>query len=140
MTTTSAFGIPETVSTKYTEVLSSVRKELEAKGLGEVDIQRTLLRKLGVDIRRHEILSRCNPSLAPQALHAEPETEPLCPCNVIAPEDDERKAVMLTIGPAQCTAGTGKTKPVVGAVTDGRANLVWFSLRSVPEESKETLI
>jgi len=68
------------------DVLSRVREALKAEGFGvisEIDVQKTLREKIGVEFRPYLVLGACNPSLAYEALLLEDKVGTMLPCNVV---------------------------------------------------------
>lgn len=73
----------------FDEVTERARQALKDQGFGiisEIDIQKTLHEKIGVDFRRYTILGACNPSLAHEALQIEDKVGTMLPCNVVVQE------------------------------------------------------
>lgn len=78
-----------TLAGAFDEVTDRTRQALKAEGFGiisEIDIQKTLSEKIGVEFRRYTILGACNPSLAHEALQIEDKVGTMLPCNVVVQE------------------------------------------------------
>jgi len=81
-----SYGMSLTLARPFDDVVASVRDALAQQGFGivsEIDMQRTLHDKIGVEINRNLILGACNPGFANRALQAEPSIGLLLPCNVV---------------------------------------------------------
>ena len=79
-----------------------VEEELGREGFGilsDIDVQKTLKKKLDVDFKRYSILGACNPSFAHQALRAEDKIGLMLPCNVVLTEHGESETEVAAIDP-----------------------------------------
>ncbi len=79
----------KTVALPFDEAVERVKAELKKDGFGvltEIDVQKTLKEKIGVDFRPYRILGACNAPFAHKALMAEDKIGTMLPCNVIVQE------------------------------------------------------
>jgi len=90
--TNTNFGFGKVVDLGFDEAISKVSDELEVEGFGvlsDIDVAGKMKAKLDKDMPSYRILGACNPSLAHQAVSAEPEIGLLLPCNVLVREDED---------------------------------------------------
>lgn len=103
----------------FDEVVAMVVNALKGEGFGvltDIDVQRTVKEKLGVDMGAYRILGACNPQLALRALQAEPDIGLLLPCNVIVRAEPPDRVVVGFVNP-QSLVGLSSA-PDVSAVAD----------------------
>ncbi len=80
------YAMQTTVKGSFEEVKARVIEALKAQGFGiltEIDVQKTLKEKLGIDFEPYQILGACNPHLAHKALSVDRLIGLLLPCNVV---------------------------------------------------------
>ena len=86
----------------FEEAVDKVIDELKKEGFGvltDIDVQKTLKKKIDVDFRKYRILGACNPPFAYKALQAESRIGTMLPCNVIVQETEDGQVEVSAIDP-----------------------------------------
>jgi uncharacterized protein (DUF302 family) len=107
------------IGTSFDQALSKTIAALKVEGFGvlsDIDVQRAMKEKLGVQMPSYRILGACNPALAHQALQAVPDIGLLLPCNVIVREEAPDRVVVGFLDPQIMVNLVGK--PEVKSVAD----------------------
>ncbi len=92
------YGMSIKLNGSMEEVKSKVLQALKEQGFGvvtEIDMQKTLKQKIGVDIMPYQILGACNPRFAYRALSADASIGLLLPCNVVLRQDRDEIIVSI---------------------------------------------
>jgi len=96
------YHFTKVVDTDFDEAIARVTEALSHEGFGvltEIDVQRTLKKKIGVDFRRYRILGACNPHMAHKALQVEDKIGTMLPCNVIVQETAAGQVEVSAVNP-----------------------------------------
>lgn len=75
----------------FEEATDKIKKALKNSGFGilaEIDFQKILKEKLGVDLKRYLVLEACSPPDAYKSLNAEDKIGLLLPCNLLVQEKE----------------------------------------------------
>lgn len=96
------YSIETTIKGNYKLILEKTKKELAVEGFGiltEINVRKTLKKKLGVDYQNYTILGACQPQSAYQMLQKTQDVGLLLPCNVIVYENADSTVVVSAIKP-----------------------------------------
>lgn len=114
--TMNKYGTLRTIDGEFAEVEARVRGALKNQGFGviaEIDMQKAMKEKLGIDYPPYRILGACNPSLAHRGLTAEPALGLLLPCNVIVRQAGDKIEVgIVDAGAMLSVVGNPALTPV----------------------------
>jgi len=105
-----SYYIAKTVSGPFDVVVANIMTQLTKRGFGvltDIDVQRTLKSKIGVDMPRYRILGACNPAFAHEALKVEDKLGVLLPCNVIVRETTDQQVEVASVDPVSAMERTG---------------------------------
>ena len=105
-----SYYFSKTIHSSFEDGVRRTRDALEAEGFGvitEIDIQRTLKVKIGVDFRPYLILGACNPTMAHQALEIEDKVGTMLPCNVIVQARSDGTVEVAAIDPVASMQAIG---------------------------------
>lgn len=97
----------------FDDVLADLPAALKTEGFGvltEIDMQATLLAKLGVTFRKYRILGACNPPLAHEALSTDLRVGVALPCNVVIYERDDGQTQVMAVDPLAAMSGIGNAE------------------------------
>ncbi len=126
-TTRYTFGI--TVAQPVAQVKPRIEAALQTEGFGvltEIDVAATLKAKLGVERPPYLILGACNPTLAHNALEADPSIGALLPCNVMLREDEPGITAIEVLDPvvALSIAGESSIMPIASEARERLGRVV----------------
>lgn len=113
------YGQHITIDGPFDSAVEKVTAALKKEGFGvlsDIDIQKAMKEKLGVEMPAYRILGACNPPLAHRALEAEPEIGLLLPCNVTVRQGDDGKVTVGFLDPQTMVQMT--SNPGVASVAD----------------------
>jgi uncharacterized protein (DUF302 family) len=128
------YGFSINLNNSFEDTITRVSDALKEEGFGiltEIDVKATLKAKIDVDRLPYTILGACNPSLAHQALEADPDIGLLLPCNVVVRQEEDGSITVAFMDPAAVLALVNK--PGVDALAGevrGRLERVRDALRT----------
>jgi uncharacterized protein (DUF302 family) len=127
----SSYGFGRRLDLPFAAAVEKVKVALKAQGFGvltEIDIQRALREKLGVEFRDYAILGACNPPLAHKALSTDLEVGLLLPCNVVVYAEDGGSVVRVMDPEAALTSVGGESLRLIAVEAKRRLSAMVASL------------
>jgi len=113
----------------FDESVKKVTETLKEEGFGiltEIDAQKVLKEKLGLDRRPYKILGACNPDYAHKAMELEPNIGTLLPCNVLVYENDSGEVIVSAMDPEAALNLVGN--PEISAIANKVRNKIIAAL------------
>jgi len=120
------YTISTTVPLDHGDAVAAVRTALADQGLGvltEIDLAATMQAKLGKEIPRQVILGACRPSLAYEALQADPSVAAMLPCNVVVRELDDGASIVEAFDP-EAMLSFSRSPAIAGVAADAKQRLL----------------
>ena len=108
-----SYYFSKTLRVSFEEAIARVTEALKKDGFGiltEIDVKKTLKKKLSVDFRKYKILGVCNPPFAYKALQLEEKIGLMMPCNVIVQEHPGGKVEIAAIDPVASMSAVDNPK------------------------------
>ncbi len=123
------YGLNTLVKGEYEQVLEKTIAALKTEGFGvltDIDVKKTLKKKIGVDVPGQVILGACNPNFAHQALQAEEDLGLLLPCNVVIREVGQNEYRVSAVNPLKLLSVVGRDDllPVAAEVKNKMSNVI----------------
>ncbi|MBS1782184.1 MAG: DUF302 domain-containing protein [Bacteroidetes bacterium] len=97
-----SYHFSKTVLDTWDHTQEKLASLMKAEGFGiltEIDMQKALKDKLGVEFRRYSIFGFCNPNFAYQALQTEPYIGTMLPCNVVMQQYEDGRIEVSAVDP-----------------------------------------
>jgi uncharacterized protein (DUF302 family) len=97
-----AYYINRILPVAFDKVMTRTKAALKAEGFGvltEINVQKTLKEKIGVDFPKYVILGACSPALAHEALLLENKVGTMLPCNVVVRDAGNGQTEVAAIDP-----------------------------------------
>jgi uncharacterized protein (DUF302 family) len=128
------------LSGDFADAVQRTREALQSEGFGvisEIDIQKTLKDKIGVEFRPYLILGACNPALAHEALQLEDKVGTMLPCNVVVQQTSKGVEVAAIDPAASMQAIRNEQLSDKAAIVAGKLKRVIEALGGSPENDTE---
>lgn len=120
------------------EVRANVVEALKVQGFGiltEIDVQKTLKEKIGVDFKPYLILGACNPQLAYKALATDESIGLLLPCNVVLKQKGDEIEVSILDPEAMFSIVEPETKKALAGLPQEAKNRLQAALSTLESQS-----
>ena len=101
------------IDSDFESSIEKVTESLKKEGFGvltEIDVKKTLKKKLDVDYPKYRILGACNPPFAYKALQAEDKIGTMLPCNLVVREIGGGKTEVSAVDPVASMQSVGNIK------------------------------